>query len=107
AHIRRHVEWAQRFARWVEASDQFELAAPAPLNLVCFRHRHPARDAFNRALLNRLNESGRLFLTHTELDGRFTLRFCVGQTHTEARHVEAAWAAIEETARTLEQSFNS
>ena len=79
---------------------RFELAAPAPLNLVCFRHR--AGDAFNQALLERLNRSGRLYLTHTKLGGRFALRFCVGQTHTEQRHVEQAWRHIREEAAALE-----
>lgn len=98
-HLRRHVALAQRFARWVEASADFELAAPAPLNLVCFRHK--AGDDFNRRLLDRLNRGGALYLTHTVLKGRHTLRLCVGQTWTEARHVEAAWRRIQETARSL------
>jgi len=99
-HIRRHVELAQQFAAWVQASARFELAAPAPLNLVCFRHR--AGDDFNRRLLERLNRSGTVYLSHTVLHGRFTLRLCVGQTNTEARHVAEAWRRIEETARELE-----
>lgn len=98
-HIRRHVELAQQFARWVEDSAQFEIAAPVPLNLVCFRHHRG--DDFNRTLLEQLNASGRVYLTHTVLDGRYTLRLCVGQTRTEARHVEAAWELIRETARAL------
>jgi aromatic-L-amino-acid decarboxylase len=93
-HVRRHVELAQQFAAWVQADDRFELAAPAPLNLVCFRHK--AGDAFNRQLMDRLNASGDLYLTHTVLDGRIALRLCIGQTHTEARHVEAAWRRIRE-----------
>jgi len=95
-HIRRHVELAQQFARWVQDSPDFELAAPAPLNLVCFEHR--AGDAFNRQLLERLNRTGRLYLTHTVLNGRFTLRFCVGQTNTEAAHVQQAWELIQQLA---------
>ncbi len=91
-HVRRHVELAQQFAGWVQADPAFELAAPAPLNLVCFRLR--ADDDANRALLARLNASGELYLTHTVLDGRFTLRLVVGQTYTEARHVERAWQRI-------------
>ena len=98
-HIRRHVALAQEFARWVEDSQDFELAAPAPLNLVCFRHR--AGDVFNQALLEKLNDSGELYLTHTKLDGRYTLRMSIGQTNTEARHVEQAWARIQETAAQL------
>ena len=70
---------------------QVELAAPAPLNLVCFRHR--GGDAVNQAILDRLNASGELFLTHTKLDGKLVLRMSIGQTHTERRHVEAAWEA--------------
>jgi len=95
-HIRRHIELAQQFAQWVRDSAHFELRAPAPLNLVCFAHR--SGDAFNRELLERLNQSGRIYLTHTILDGRFTLRFCVGQTHTEREHVRHAWELIQETA---------
>ncbi len=98
-HVRRHVELAQQFKGWVQADARFELAAPAPLNLVCFRHR--GGDAFNEALLQRLNHSGDLYLTHTKLDGRYTLRLCVGQTNTEERHVVAAWRRIQEVARAV------
>jgi aromatic-L-amino-acid decarboxylase len=98
-HIRRHVALAQEFAGWVKASNDFELVAPAPLNLVCFAHR--AGDEFNRRLLERLNQSGRLYLTHTILNGRYVLRLCVGQTHTEERHVTAAWKLIREMAKSL------
>lgn len=91
-HIERHVELAQAFARWVDASPDFELAVAPPLNLVCFRHR--GGDAVNRALLGRLNESGSLYLTHTVLAGRYTLRLSVGQTMTEEAHVRQAWDRI-------------
>jgi len=97
-HVRRHIALAQQFALWVQQDQRFELAAPAPLNLVCFRHR--AGDAFNEALLDALNRSGDLYLTHTKLNGRFIIRLCVGQTYTESRHVERAWERIgEETAK--------
>jgi len=99
-HIRRHVELAQRFHSWVVADGRFELAAPAPLNLVCFRHR--GGDEANRALLDRLNRSGDLYLTHTVLDGQYTLRLSVGQTRTEETHVEAAWKRICEEAGALD-----
>jgi len=98
-HVRRHVELAQAFALWVEADERFELAAPAPLNLVCFRHR--GGDAINQRLLDRLNGSGSLYLTHTRLHDQLTLRFCVGQTHTESRHVAQAWKRIREVADVL------
>jgi aromatic-L-amino-acid/L-tryptophan decarboxylase len=95
-HIREHVKLAQRFADWVRNDDRFELAAPVPLNLVCFRHK--AGDEANQAIMDRLNCSGDLFLTHTKLNGKLTLRLCVGQTNTQARHVEKAWRRIKEEA---------
>ena len=95
-HVRRHIELAQAFRSWIEADSRFELGAPAPLNLVCFRLR--AGDDENRTLLDRLNASGDLYLTHTVLNGKFTLRLCVGQTRTEREHVEAAWAKIQSLA---------
>ncbi len=100
-HIRRHVELAQKFARWVREDSRFELAAPAPMNLVCFRHL--GGDAMNQEIMDRLNRSGRLYLTHTKLRDRLTLRMCIGQTHTEERHVQQAWKLIQETATNLER----
>jgi len=98
-HIRRHVELARNFAKWVEESDQFELAAPVPLNLVCFRY--VGGDEINQKLMDRLNQTGKLYLTHTSLNDRMTLRFCAGQTYTEVRHVKTAWKLIQETAKAL------
>jgi aromatic-L-amino-acid decarboxylase len=92
-HVRRHVELAQMFAGWVQKDERFELAAPAPLNLVCFRHR--GGDEVNEELLKKLNASGKLYLTHTKLGGRYTLRMSIGQTRTEERHVRAAWELIQ------------
>jgi len=101
-HIRRHVQLAQSFASWVREDDRFELVVPPPLNLVCFRLR--GGDVANQELLDRLNRSGDLYLTHTRLHNRFTLRLSVGQTYTESRHVERAWKRIQEVAAELEFS---
>ena len=95
-HIRQHVRLAQQFAAWVRNDDRFELAASVPLNLVCFRHR--AGGAANQAIMDRLNRSGDLFLTHTKLHSKLTLRLSIGQTHTQVRHVENAWKRIQEEA---------
>ena len=95
-HVSQHIELARQFASWVEADERFELAAPAPLNLVCFRHL--GGDAVNEALMNRLNESGKLYLTHTKLNGRLALRMAIGQSMTEERHVRAAWQRIQDSA---------
>ena len=101
-HIREHVRLAQQFAKWVGEDSHFELAAPHQLNLVCFRLR--AGDRANQQLLERLNSSGNLYLTHTKLDDKFTLRFCVGQTNTQSRHVESAWRLIQHETAKLEKS---
>ena len=97
--VRRHVELARWLADRVEEDPRLEIAAPVRLNLVCFRH--VAGDAASRELLERLNASGDMFLTHTELDGRYALRLCVGQARTERRHVETAWERIRAEAPAL------
>lgn len=96
AHIRDHVALAADFADWVQADDRFELVAPPSLSLVCFRLR--ADDNRNRAVMDNLNESGELMLTHTTVDDRLTLRLAIGGTRTERRHVEQAWKLIQQAA---------
>ncbi len=91
-HVRKHVEMTRDLVGWVEADDRFVVAAPVPLNLVCFRHR--GGDAVNQQIMDHVNGSGELYLTHTKLDGQLTLRLCIGQTHTEPRHVRAAWVRL-------------
>ena len=93
-HVRQHVALAQEFKHWVLDHPDFDLAAPAPLNLVCFRHR--AGDAVTQAIMDRVNASGHMFLSHTKLDDRLVLRLCVGQAQTEARHVRQAWELLQE-----------
>jgi len=102
-HIREHVRLAQEFAGWVKGDRRFELVIPPPLNLVCFRLN--GTDEQNQQLMDSLNNSGELFLTHTKLNGRFILRLCIGQTNTAESHVRNAWAAIQAQAgRILQQS---
>ncbi len=98
-HVREHVNLAREFAARVEADDRFELAAPPVLNLVCFRHR--AGDDATRQLMDSLNRSGRMYLTHTRLDRKLTLRLSIGGTWTQHRHVESAWTLIQETGGTV------
>jgi len=104
-HIRRHVQLAQQFAEWIKASADFELAAPTPLNLVCFRYK--GDDEANKTLLERLNQTGKLYLSHTVLADRFTLRLCVGQTSTEESHVRAAWELIQKIAGEIIKDFST
>jgi len=104
--VREHVRLAQEFAGWVRGDSRFELAAPAPLNLVCFRYeggdgtnqKIANREIANQKIMDRLNRSGDLFLTHTKLNGKLTLRLCVGQLRTGERHVRRAWERIQEEA---------
>lgn len=94
--VRGHVALAQEFAGWVEGDPDFELAAPTPLALVCFRHH--GGDDVNQAILDEVNGSGRMLITHTKLDGKMTLRMSIGQRTTERVHVERAWQTIREAA---------
>ncbi len=101
-YIRSHVANAQEFKSWIEKDDRFELMAPAPLNLICFRHKNG--DEFNEKLLHTLNESGRLYLTHTKLDDQFVIRFSVGQATTTLNHLKKTWAFIQETVGELKEA---
>ena len=91
-YIRNHIELAQYFFRCVKNDNRFEIMAPAPLNLVCFRAK--GDDELNQVLLKYLNDSGKILMTHTKLKNSFTLRFCVGQTHTNMSHIKRAWDLI-------------
>jgi aromatic-L-amino-acid decarboxylase len=93
AFVRGHVTLAQQFADWVRADSRFEIPAPVNLNLVCFRLK--GTDEQNQQLMDRLNASGKLYLSHTRLEGKLTLRFCVGQSYTAEQHVRAAWKEIQ------------
>ncbi len=105
--IAAHIEWAQDLARQVGVAPDFELVAPASLALFNFRYRPAglddaaALDQLNERLLHRLNDSGALYLTQNRVRGAYAIRFSVGQTATERRHVDAAWALIQQTARRL------
>jgi aromatic-L-amino-acid decarboxylase len=91
-YVRHHVELAAEAAAWIGADPDFELAAPVPLNLVCFRH--VGGDEVNQRIMDELNASGELYLTSTRLDGRLTLRLSIGAGRTERHHVERAWELI-------------
>lgn len=98
-HILEHIVIAQKFAKWVHESLDFELLAKAPLNLVCFAHKNG--DDFNRKLLEKVNSEGKMYFTHTLIKNRYALRMCIGQTNTKLEHVENAWKIINEAALLL------
>jgi aromatic-L-amino-acid decarboxylase len=104
ARIREHVRLAQRFREWVAADPGFEVTAPTPLSVVCFRARFPGvpaeeEDRRNHAVLDAVNASGEAFLSHTALRGRTVLRLAIGNIRTEERHVARAWELLQDAAR--------
>jgi aromatic-L-amino-acid decarboxylase len=102
AKIREHLRLAQLFAEQLRGRKDFKLLAPVPINTVCFRYEpfnyEGDLNALNARLLDRLNSSGKLYLTHTKLRDHYTLRLVVGQTNTEERHVQEAFDLIVKTA---------
>ncbi len=103
--IREHIRLAQMFKGWVEEHKDFELMAPVHLSLVCFRL-NDGRDEealadLNKQLMESLNETGKVFLTHTSLKGKYVLRLAIGARTTEERHVREAWELIKSQAARL------
>jgi aromatic-L-amino-acid decarboxylase len=99
AHIRSGVAAAQQFADWVRQDDRFEIVAPHPFSLVCFRLR--TSDDANAELVRRLNSSGALFLTHTKVRDQYALRLAIGAPQTTVDHVADAWQRIRDAASDL------
>jgi aromatic-L-amino-acid/L-tryptophan decarboxylase len=106
--IRSHIEYGQRLAALIAAAPDFELMAPVPLNLVCFRYlpqpdlSPEAVDRLNEQLLLRLNGSGRILLTQTRLSGRYVIRMVAGQTDATWEEIEKGWELIQSTARSMQ-----
>jgi aromatic-L-amino-acid decarboxylase len=110
--LRAHIALAERFQGWIEGSPDFELLAPVPFSVVCFRsHPHglpasPETEAYlnqlNQRLLDSVNKTGDVFLSHTELNGRFTLRLAIGNLRTTESHVRRAWELLQEHATRLD-----
>lgn len=94
--LRSHIEWARELAVEIEADERFEVCAPVPLSLVCFRLK--GSDEANRALVERVNESGEAFLAGNTLGGRFMLRLAIGHVRTAREDVWGLWGRIRELA---------
>ncbi len=111
--LRNHLEIARWFAKQVEAHPEFEQLAPAPFNLICFRW-HPSGvedpetlNRLNAELLERLNRTGKMFLSHTRLKEVYTIRIVFGQTYVEKRHAEQAWQLIRHEAHRMQRELDS
>jgi aromatic-L-amino-acid decarboxylase len=97
--IRHHISLAEKFEKNVKEHPDFELMVPRSLNLVCFRY-HPENvnekdlDKINEELLNKLNNTGKLYITHTKINEKYTLRMVIGQTNVIERNVDEAWGLI-------------
>ncbi|HEX6463699.1 MAG TPA: pyridoxal-dependent decarboxylase, partial [Vicinamibacterales bacterium] len=89
-HIGEHIRLARLFASWVDASDRFERVAPVPFSVVCFRLRG-GDDAAHARVLDAVNASGDVFLSHTKLNGRYVFRLAIGNINTTEQHVARAW----------------
>ncbi|MCK5465317.1 MAG: hypothetical protein KAI95_19955, partial [Bacteroidales bacterium] len=105
--VQDHINWARELGEQIKAEPGFELLDPQHLSLVCFRY-HPdavkSADDVNKAnmdLMQKLNESGRIYLTHTRVSGLVTLRMVIAQTHVTREHVQDAWKLIRKTAKEL------
>ncbi len=103
ARLREHCRLAQLFASWVDEDPDFERVAPVPFSVVCFRainagqqQASPDLDAFNHAIIDRVNKTGEVFLSHTSLNGQIVIRLAVGNLRTEERHLRRAWALLRE-----------
>jgi aromatic-L-amino-acid decarboxylase len=90
--LRRHVRWAQEFASWVDADGRFERVAPTPMSTVCFRYRGTNEE--NHALLDRVNATGKTFISHTVLNDQYVLRVAIGNVGTTRDDVVEAWEVI-------------
>ena len=98
AHLSEHMRLARLFASWVDVSPVFELAAPVPFSVVCFRLRGDRSDEDHARVLDAVNASGEVFLSHTRLDGRYVLRLAIGNLQTAESHVRRAWELLSSAA---------
>jgi aromatic-L-amino-acid/L-tryptophan decarboxylase len=128
AQLAEHMRLARLFADWIDEDAAFERLAPVPFSVVCFRalpprqHAQNARrgprpdgmhpeaagaradteiDTFNERLLEAVNSTGEIFISHTRLDGRYALRLAIGNLHTTEAHVARAWTLLRQHAAHL------
>jgi aromatic-L-amino-acid decarboxylase len=104
--VRLHIKLASDLEEWILSEDDFEILAPVVISLVCFRYKPAGVEESKVNLINEklnhiLNDSGKIYLTHTVLNGKYTLRMVTAQTNVNATHVQSAWELIRDTARSI------
>jgi len=99
AMLRAHIQWAKDFAALVDAHPKFERVAPVPLSVVCFRYK--GSDDDNRAIMEKVNASGRVFIASTVLNGKLTLRLAIGNLETKWQDVQEAWELLQQAAKAI------
>jgi aromatic-L-amino-acid decarboxylase len=104
--VRSHIRMARRLAEMIALENDFQILAPVTINVVCFRFKPAGAgeeeiNKLNETLNHKLNDTGKIYLTHTVLSGMYTLRMVTGQTNVRMEHVEKAWDLIRKTARAL------
>jgi len=109
AYLAEHIRLAQLFASWVDENPDFERLAPVPLSVVCFRWNpmggerlsESELDSANLRLLDAVNQTGEVFLSHTRVREGTALRLAVAHLQTSERHVRRAWDLLADRAATL------
>ncbi|MDY0083927.1 MAG: pyridoxal-dependent decarboxylase, partial [Ignavibacteriaceae bacterium] len=102
--LNNHIRWAKELSNKISETKDFELIAPVPFSTVCFRY-NPGNKSeeelnkMNENLLEKINSTGKIFLSHTKLNGKFTIRLTIGSIRQEHRHIENAWELIKSIAQ--------
>jgi aromatic-L-amino-acid decarboxylase len=108
--IRFHLALTQKIVKKIQDSDEFELLAPVPVNTICFRFKpknisdESLINSLNEQLLDKLNNSGKVYFTHTKLHDKYTIRFVIGQTEVQEKHIDFAWNLILKSCSELMQN---
>jgi aromatic-L-amino-acid/L-tryptophan decarboxylase len=105
--IKNHIYLAKELRNWIEQESDFEIMAPTPFSTVCFRFNPGGRsedelNQLNENLLDKINQSEKIFLSHTKLNGKFVIRLTIGSIRHKRKHIEEAWEII----KTMARGFN-
>jgi Glutamate decarboxylase and related PLP-dependent proteins len=108
--LRHHLMLTQKAAQWIEETKGLEILAPVKFNTICFRQKlssadQNAENQFNEKWMAAVNETGKAFFSHTKLNGKYVIRWVIGQTDVTEKHIESAWVLLLETRQKLLQEI--